>query len=250
MIQPSIVIEWLKHGHCKCSSCRGSEWKLLHRSKRFKEGCIFLFMALADSCQIYLQSGMLPEKVVDCFVFSRIFAERVDLLSYYSAGVRVSHWCRSSASVAPARENACSAGIMDIVWWIVCPSILVSQGGGQELLSRHRWKELERLDITMKYYEYHWSWLISIDFGLCSLFFWPRCGCYMASSREYDSKSVPELHDNQDESSDCNFKWLQVPCLRKVSWPIQSFRARHFSRNKGWLLPWCLPAIMLPTGVI
>ena len=51
-------------------------------------------MALADSCQIYLQSGMLPEQVVDCFVFSRIFAERVDLLSYYSdvkAGVRVSH---------------------------------------------------------------------------------------------------------------------------------------------------------------
>lgn len=32
-------------------------------------------MALADSCQIYLQSGMLPEKVVDCCVFSRIFAE-------------------------------------------------------------------------------------------------------------------------------------------------------------------------------
>lgn len=159
MIQPSIVIEWLKHGHCKCSSCRGSEWKLLHRSKRFKEGCIFLCMALADSCQIYLQSGMLPEKVVDCFVFSRIFAERVDLLSYYSdvkAGVRVSHWCRSSASVAPARENACSAGIMDIVWSIVCPSILVSQGGGQELLSRHKWKELERT-------WYHWNIMNIID---------------------------------------------------------------------------------------
>lgn len=77
--------------------------------------------------------------------------------------MRVSHWCRSSASVAPARENACSAGIMHIVWPIVCPSILVSQGGGQELLSRHRWKELERIWYLISLwnsYEYHWFWLI------------------------------------------------------------------------------------------
>ena len=110
-------------------------------------------------------------------------------------------------------------------------------------------KNLKELDIWY-HYEILWISLILIDFGLCSLFFWPRRGCYMASSREYDSKSVPELHDNQDESSDCNFKWLQVPCLRKVSWPIQFFRARHFTRNKGWLLPWCLSAIMLQTGLI
>ena len=73
---------------------------------------------------------------------------------------------------------------------------------GQELLSRHRLKELEKnlkeLDIIVKDYE---KSLVLIDFGIFSLFFWPRRGCYMASSREYDPKSVPELHENQDESN-------------------------------------------------